>query len=620
MNHSYKLSILAVSLAAAFSATVAEAGQIQASSVAIARESITSDTQTITAPAIAYRFAGDVDARAQAQTFQVQFTVQSGVWAAAPLAQAISITDGVTGNVINQGAPVANTPTYSVTNIGLDPTSPANSATTVYATITVNQDAAGGLIKQPIISINASSNTIGGTANTVVPAASRGTLSKLFTVTGSLPADFAANGTCQAVKTLKVSFQHYVALSNPSALATTSNATADENTRSGATNVATLVTFPTNILPVIAASTGAAKVNPTAGSLTFNDGAGTTTLNNTFKSATLLDLGTVQLTQNAQGYDSDLTNQYSISKVAANGILGATTAAKVDGTVEASSLNVKVSANSGFVTGGSLWLSKATGVLGTECAAAIPNSTVAITAANAAGPITLSLDTAAINAGNLSATGNGLIHTCYSATGATAAIPQSTFSVTATLVKSAAGAGFNEQDNACSGPHFALTGGVKIDVRNYATPATAGNWTSVLRIINPSEVSTAKVYGQLIHADGSYGNWGVIAPALLPRAVLNITATNLNALLTSAPAAAAGTRTVGAAAPVANSNGAADRLRITAEGVGSLRVQNYLYNPDSKNFIEASGSQAVDFDGTADRAPASEGQYQSQDAQFGLYK
>jgi hypothetical protein len=34
--------------------------------------------------------------------------------------------------------------------------------------------------------------------------------------------------------------------------------------------------------------------------------------------------------------------------------------------------------------------------------------------------------------------------------------------------------------------------------------------------------------------------------------------------------------------------------------------------------LEGSGSQAVDFEGTATRAPASEGQYQYQDANSGL--
>ena len=158
---------------------------------------------------------------------------------------------------------------------------------------------------------------------------------------------------------------------------------------------------------------------------------------------------------------------------------------------------------------------------------------------------------------------------------------------------------------------------MKIDVRNYATPSTGGNWTSVLRLINPSEVNTATVYAQLIHADGSYGNWGKIE-TLKPRAVSNLTATAINAMLTNVPTTAGAA--LGTAQPTANANGAGDRLRISAEGVGSLRVQNYLYNPDSKNFIEASSTQGVDFEGTTDRAPASEGQYQDQDAQTGLKK
>ena len=54
--------ILAGLAGAAMSA--AHAGQIQASSVSIAREVITLDTQSVNSPAIAYRFAGDVDAPA----------------------------------------------------------------------------------------------------------------------------------------------------------------------------------------------------------------------------------------------------------------------------------------------------------------------------------------------------------------------------------------------------------------------------------------------------------------------------------------------------------------------------------------------------------------------------
>jgi hypothetical protein len=174
---------------------------------------------------------------------------------------------------------------------------------------------------------------------------------------------------------------------------------------------------------------------------------------------------------------------------------------------------------------------------------------------------------------------------------------------------------FPEQNNFCKGPLFALASGVKIDVRNYATAATSG-WLSVIRVINPSETNTAVVYGQLIHADGKYGNWGQIA-TLAPRAVANLRSDQINPMLDKVPT----TVTPGAPGPVDNgASKAGDRLRITADGVGSLRVQNYLYNPASQNFIEASSSQAVDFDGTVDRAPVNEGQYQSQDAQTGLKK
>ena len=60
---------------AGLAAVGAYAGQIQSSSTSIAREAIQNDAQQIASPSIAYRFAGDIDARANDQTFQVQFTL-----------------------------------------------------------------------------------------------------------------------------------------------------------------------------------------------------------------------------------------------------------------------------------------------------------------------------------------------------------------------------------------------------------------------------------------------------------------------------------------------------------------------------------------------------------------
>ncbi|MDP2962544.1 MAG: hypothetical protein Q8N54_07260 [Sulfurimicrobium sp.] len=619
---SAQLSMLALSIAAAFGTNVAYAGQIQSSSVSIAREVITTNTQTIIAPSIAYRFAGDVDARVQAQTFQVQFILGAGSWGTLPatFGNAISVSDGVTAQIQDQSAvaPVGVNASYTVSNVGVSSVA-ADGSRTVWATITVNQGATA-LIKQPLISMNVTSNLIAGVAAVNV-SASRAPVTGLFDVVGNLVTDFNATPSlCQAVKTMPVSFKHYTALSAPASQATDTTATADEHTRGGATNTATLITFPTNILPVVTASTGNAKVNVAAANLQFTGSATVGAAPDSWVSTTIANLGMIALKQNSTGYDSDLVNQYLLAGGGA-GILAAATAVNNIGRVEGASFEATVTATNGFVSGGTLWLDT-----GANCATAIvSNAGVAtpINALNAAGPIKLTIGTAQLNAA-FGATGLGPVYTCYGVAGVTSPIPLSKFNVTAaTLVKSAAGAGLNEQNNSCSGTHYSLGGGVKIDVRNYANSKDPSGWMSVIRLINNNESRSIDVWGQLIHADGTYGPYGLLskgqnagaanADKLAPRAVLNLTSAQVDALLTSAPAHATAN---GSATPKADVTGA--RLRVTSEAGSSLRVQNYLYNPASQNFIEASSSQAVDFEGTVDRAPVNEGQYQSQDAQAGL--
>lgn len=576
-----QLSILAASLVAAFAANVASAGNIQSSSVAIAREVITDDAQSVTAPMITYRFQGDVDATSQAQTFQVQLKLTNGgAWNTAT-ANSVVLVDSKT--------------TSPAPNLAVTPLiSPDGS--TLYATFTVPQGATNNYVT-PTIKFNPN-----GTAST---------LKGLKSVVGTVVA-------CDTkVLPLKVDVLHFNGVT-AAGLATTQNATADEHTRNGQNSSGTLLTFPTNIAVDVTTSTGSAKIDPTATSLNarfVSTGTGTT-----FISSSLLNLGTIALRQQATGYDSDLTTPYLLGDLSAPAGVGAgatktgTVASRQNGAVEASDLVVTLTSSQGFAP----VTTPATSVyLSANPATCAP--IVGAPATTFAGNVaTLKIGAAQINAA-LAATGTNAIAVCYNVSGLTpgaGVIPPSTFTATAVLSKAAGALPFPEQNNSCNGTLYPLSGGVKVDVRNYATPSTGGNWTSVLRIINPSETNTAAVYAQLIHADGTYGNWGQIIPALAPRAVSNLTATAINALLTNVPT----TVTPGAAQPTANANGAGDRLRITADGVSSLRVQNYLYNPDSKNFIEASSTQGVDFEGTPDRAPQNEGQYQDQDAQTGLKK
>jgi len=207
---------------------------------------------------------------------------------------------------------------------------------------------------------------------------------------------------------------------------------------------------------------------------------------------------------------------------------------------------------------------------------------------------------------------------CYTAPGAVT-IPSSTFTGVATIVKAAAGANLNEQNNACKAPLYSLGGGLKIDVRNYASSAETSGYQSVLRFINNSDTAAADVWAQFVHQDGKLGNWAKIAD-LPVRGTLNMTAAQIDAKLAAGSAA---TTAVGTAAPVAQAGTAtasstAPRLRITSTTGRTLRVQNYLFNSATGQILEGSGQQGVDFEGTATRAPASEGQYQGQDANSGL--
>lgn len=577
------ISHLVVGALAALAATSSFAGQIQSSSVSIAREVITTDVQAVTSPSISYRFAGDVDARIQNQTFQVQFTLSGGgEWAstgsAANATTTLSITDGVSATPMVQGTD------YTLDNLAL-----SSDGKTLYATVTALKTGVA-LIKQPIVSVSSAA----------LPA-NNPTIKKLFSVVGTV-------GECDtSVKTLPVTFKHYVGLQDPSALATDSNATKDEHNRPSAQNETMLITFPTNVKVAVTSSAGTAKIDVSSGSTRFAN----LMTGSSYISTTLTNLGNVTLVQNAQGYDSNLADKYLIAgRVGTTGLTGIATAAVQNGNLEVATADVTVSATQGFQDGGTLFLDYTSAL----CANPVGTTgTVAITSANAAGPIKLTIPTANINAA-FGATGLNPVHVCYQAAG-TNVIPNSSFNIdAAVLTKAVAGAGLNEQNNYCKGALYPLSGSIKIDVRNYSANGRTDGWQSVIRLINPSETRTVDVYGQLIHSNGQYGKWGKLA-TLAPRAVVNMGPAAVSAALSNAPAHA--TAANNATTDVATS-GDAPRLRITSSNSDTLRVQNYLYNPASQNFIEASSSQGVDFTGSTDRAPTAEGQYTEQDAQKGL--
>ncbi|WP_028452276.1 hypothetical protein [Chitinilyticum aquatile] len=585
------ISRLIVGALATVAAGSAFAGQIQSSSVSIAREVITSNDQKVVSPAISYRFFGDVDARNQDQTFQVQFKLPAGVeWKttglaiAAGVAPQIRVTDGVAGGAaVAQGTAAGQ---IEVVALNIDSTDKS----IIYATLTLHQGAAA-LVKQPLITLSSS-----GTAS------DNPTIVGLKNIVGTV-------GECDTeVKKLPVNFKHFVSLSTPTTLATEANAQADEHVRSGSTNDTTLITFPVNIKVAVTAPTRQAQLDPALNQTVFkNNGVATATPPGfgSWVSNTLANLGSINLTQNAFGYDADGKVQYLLANMSAIAAATAPYTTPADsGDVEAKQLEVTVNASAGFVvnTGSQLFLSNAA-----NCGAAIAGTAVAITSSNAAGPIKLTLPTAGLDA--------AAKYVCYD-TGTTAGvIPASSFDATAVLVKADNNAAFDgEQNNSCKGPLTSLGGQIKIDVRNYAANARQDGWLSVLRLINNSESRTIDVYGQYIHADGMYGKWGKVA-TLKPRAVVNMLPADVDGKLTSAPAHSTSANNATAALPT---SGDAPRLRLTTDNGNTLRVQNYLYNPASGNFIEASSSQGVDLSGNVNDRAQGVDTLNDQDAQVGL--
>ncbi|MET3119118.1 hypothetical protein AAKU64_003357 [Undibacterium sp. GrIS 1.8] len=572
MKHK-QLSILAASLVAAFAANVASAGQIQSTSSAIAHETIVNDAQAVSAPPVSYRFAGDIDATLVTQSFQIQLVLKQGTFKTAGSANAITLVDN-TGNIIPVAKYTVSTPTLSADK------------TVLFANVTFPQ-LAGTTYVTPAVRFN-------DTVTNANAGAVAATVSNLYTLVGAvLPC-------VNSVPTLGVSVKEFANVTSTAQATDALNANpANEHTRAGSTNDGTLFTFPTNLsVSLVAATTNLAKVDAANQNTLFKATSGVATATSGFQTTTVANLGTVTIKQDSTGSDSGSNNPYLLTAAT----YPATAATNTTGAVELKNFNVKVVSSQGFAIGSTVWLST------TANGPAVGGATATVTATTGN---TVTLTSTSLTPAQLAAP----LFVVYTVPG-TAVIPVSTFNATGTLSKAPdSGTTYlNEQDNSCTKPLASLVGGVKVDVRNYATPTTGGGWTSVIRLINPSEVNTATVYGQLIHADGSYGNWGALG-TLAPRAVSNLTSTAINALLTTVPTSV----TPGAAGPVANTNGAGDRLRISADGVSALKVQNYLYNPDSKNFIEASSAQGVDFDSSTDRVP-SDAQANDQDAQTGLVK
>jgi hypothetical protein len=602
-----QLSILAASLVAAFAVNGAYAGQISSTANTLAREVLVSNVtapltnltspipaQIIRAPQKTYTFAGDIDPRANTQRMQVQLQLQGdpSIQWAMPATYPVNRVGGAGASgsgvtVSYTDGTAIDTSLYTVSTY-IDPTGKI-----LYANIEFPQNP-GFFVTKPVISFNPGA-IIGGN-NTGIK--------NLYAVAGAT--------TCApaTIPDVMVTFRHYTTFIGSTLLtdAAGQGLQDSEHLRAGSTNDARLIAFTENLSLTLTPSAGTLNVDGT----TQKDFTGTAP---TFINGRMANLGTVKINQVSNGFDTDYATQYG------SGIIAVTTpataaapnaaAGTLGGTIEAKSLDVVVNAgNGGAFASGTMFFSTAA-----DCSVQVG------TVSNVAYPAT-SVTIRTTNATDIAAARATPLNVCYAPNG-TSVLPQTTVAGFANLMKSPSSnvggvASYNEQNNSCPGSLANIGGGgVKIDVRNYSTSKNTGVWQSVIRLINPSETNTATVYGQLIHADGSYGGWGTLT-TLAPRAAKNMFNTDIDAKLTGAPACNGATGCVtGTLAGTPGSLG--ERLRITTDGVSSLRVQNFLYNTVNNNFMEVSGSQGVDFDATGTRSP-DRSQTISQDAQAGLAK
>ena len=621
-----KLTKVAFAIASvlAVAAGSANAGQIDSSSTTLAREVIYADNQVVRAPSKSYSFVGVIDARTNEQRLQLQWTLSGGLkWSragdlaftgtgAATDTFPVAVTGGATVLKLN-GKDLANADigfngavVGALTGATVDAFL-ADGDTTLVFNITIPANAAN-YIKDAVFQINANDFTPANDANVGITNA--------FTVAGAT--------TCKAdQRSADISFKHFTN-HNGNNQVIDGNSSDSEHLRNGSNNSGRYVNFTENVIFTFASATQSQTDAATLRTTFLRSTAQTADLAaaaaTTGVAATRLHrIGTIDLSKIAAGLDLDYTNQYGNGANATPfepvDFSVAATATLNTGVIEADRilLTVKAPAGASGVSAGStvvLLSSTDTAIAGT------------VTAFDATGTATISLPTAAL----MSALAGGTGARLYYVVNGTSEIPQnSTFNVTALLDKTGAGT-LREQDTTCKADLAGIGGGIKIDVRNYATAATykgTGTSTSV-RIINNSESQTADVYAQLIYADGTYGPWGQLPP-LAPRAVSMLSNEQIEALLTNAPATAnpfgtgtVYTSTAGAAVTGNKKAGVSDRLRIVSNTGTTLRVQSYMIV--GSTVIDTSNAQGVDFENNGSRVPenAVDAQPVSQDAINGL--
>lgn len=613
----------AVASALAIAAGSAHAGQIQASATQIAKEVVANDAQALIAPAVTYAFAGDVNAQANAQGFQLQYILKSGTWAVAS-GNFITATEVLTPVAVTAGAATellqvnyvdgANTSKTKFPGTTVVDAFVSADKTKLVFNVSIPQGAGPEFfMKNPRFTVNppATNVKING-------------LASLLSALDCLPDS----------KDVKIEFKH--ALSNPGN-ATILNAGPNEGAehlRGGAENEAVMLTFVENVKVSLTAAaatsrttafslnkeladvdTGSAKTqgNYDLAALVLAGWTGATTPAVAANHSSHF-LGKAKITLIGAGKDLDYSTTYGVATAGFSDTGAATTLGAIDlDTAAGKGANLKLTVPSAWPVGTVVTAYDAAGV-----------AIAGMTYTTVAGDTAVSLSAITKAAADKLITDGAFVFADFPGT---AGIPNTgNVPVTATLFKLAAA---NERNNMCIGNFAGIGGGIKIDVRNYASYATFGATgpATTVRMINNSENNAADVYGQMIYADGTYGAWGKLTD-LKPREVANMSNKDIEALLVNAPAAnnpfGAGTTytsTAGTAIkPAAGSKaGIGDRLRLISTTGTTLRVQSYMVV--GSTVIDTSNAQGVDFEnGANDRAPTADAQPISQDAINGLSK
>ena len=628
-----KLTKVAFAIASVLAITAgsANAGQIDSSSATLATEVIYSNAQVVRAASKSYTFTGAVDARANEQRLQLQWKLTGAnlQWARGLVAGAGDVAFGAANAV---PVPLAAAQKL-LTVTGIDATNAA-----------IGWDGAkvGALTGFNVEAFLHDNQTL--VFNITIPQAATNIINNAtFQINGQDFGSFAVPQNVGVTNVLSVSgatacvapqvstdieFKHFTTHNGNRDLMT--GTTADsEHLRPAASNVGRFMNFTQNLrftfANAVQSQVDAATMRTTfkrtpvaAGTYVAAAAATGVAEPRLHRIATGIDL-----TKVAAGLDLDYTNQYGTPTAVTGDFAAAafstttagTTVAGVIETTAATGLTIQVKSPLGAAG----WAAGSSVVLLNSADAAIAGALVTAPDANGVATITLPTDLA------MAAATVGTGARLYYVVNGIAEIPQSSqFEVTASLNKSAVG-NFREQNNVCSEPLAGVGGGIKIDVRNYASFATFGATgpQSVVRLINNSESQKADVFAQLIYADGRYGPWGRLAD-LAPRAVQNYSNKEIEAALTTAAAAANpfGASTVytnaTGATPVASNGG--DRLRIVSNSGTTLRVQSFMVMPNGM-ILDTSQAQGVDFENTTNnRSPgnAVDAQPNSQDAINGL--